>query len=68
MSMLIDLDFNIAQEVYLKTDSDQKKRLVIGIVIRDRSIMYDLACGDRSSWHYDFEITSDKDVLITTNN
>lgn len=66
--MIIDLDFNIAQEVYLKTDSDQNKRLVIGIVIRDRSTMYELACGSNSSWHYDFEIISDKDVLITSNN
>ena len=61
--MLIDNKFNIGDEVYLKTDSEQKCRLVTGLFIRATSISYELSCASEASTHYDFEITSEIDVL-----
>jgi len=66
--MLIDNKFNIGDEVYLKTDSDQSCRLVTGLTVRATSISYELSCGTSASDHYDFEITSEVDVLKTTTN
>lgn len=66
--MLTDNDFKLKQEVYLKTDTDQFKRFVTGILIRPNGISYELTCGESASWHYDFEIAIEKDVLITSSN
>ncbi len=66
--MFIKNEFNIGQEVYLKTDSDQKLRLVTSINIRSGRISYELSCGETNSWHDDFEITLDKDIVRQTTN
>jgi len=66
--MLIDTKFKIGDSVYLKTDIDQQKRLVTGYYIRMNSITYLLSCGVSESTHYDFEITEDIDVLVTSTN
>ena len=66
--MLIENKFNIGDEVYLSTDSEQSCRLVTGLNIRATSISYNLSCGIGESMHYDFEITVEKDVLKTTTN
>lgn len=66
--MLADTQFELGQEVFLKTDIDQQKRLITGICIRPTGINYELTCGANSSWHYDFEILIEKDVMITTSN
>lgn len=49
----------IGQIVKLKTDPEKLDRICTGISIRKSSISYDLACGDKSSWHYDYEIEFD---------
>ena len=66
--MLIDTKFKIGDIVYLQTDSDQQKRLITGINIRANSIVYLVSCGTVESYHYDFEISSEVDVLITSTN
>lgn len=66
--MLIDNKFTIGQMVYLKTDPEQPQRMVTGFVIRKNIILYELCSGTVDTTHYDFEISVEKDVLITTNN
>jgi len=66
--MLIEPKYNIKDFVYLTTDTEQKKRIVIGILVREGHILYELASGDISSYHNDFEISKEKDVLITSDN
>jgi hypothetical protein len=67
--MVIDNKFNIGQEVYLKTDADQRLRMVTAIIIRPgNSYSYELTWGTDSRWHYDIEITTEKNVLISTTN
>jgi len=66
--MLIDAKFKIGDTVYLQTDIDQQKRLITGINLRVNSIVYLLSCGTVESYHYDFEISSEVNVLITSTN
>jgi hypothetical protein len=66
--MLVDTKHKIGDVVFLKTDTDQKKRLVTGINIRSTGMVYLLSCGVDESYHYDFEITEEIDVLITSRN
>lgn len=66
--MIIDNKFNLGDSVYIKTDSEQKIRMVIGISIRPSGILYELNCGDRSSYHYQMEVSENKDILISTTN
>jgi hypothetical protein len=61
--MLTDTIYNIGDIIYLKTDSQQKERIVTGFMIRQNHISYNINCGTEESWHYDFEMTIEKDVL-----
>lgn len=66
MKKWIDLAFEIGQEVYLKTDDDQKKRIVCEVNLKQTGVIYRLCCGIADSWHYDFEITVDINVKAKT--
>lgn len=61
----LDNRFNIGETVYLKTDREQLPRIVFGFWVTKREILYKLASGKETSEHYDFEISLEKDVLIT---
>jgi len=52
--------YNISDIVYLKTDVDQKERIVTGILIQPQGIEYRVCCGADITYHFDFEITTDK--------
>ena len=60
--MRIDNKFDIGQAVYLKTDPEQRERLVTAIIIRGYGILYSVSFETDESTHYDFEISNDKDV------
>ena len=66
--MLIDNKFEIGDIVYLETDTEQSERIVTGFYVRDNTLTYGLSCGICESWHYDFEITLEKNVLKTSTN
>lgn len=56
--------FIIEQVVYLVSDPDQRQRLVTGIIFRKGHVMYELTYSDMPpTWHYDFEISDQEDVL-----
>ena len=59
----INVEFEIGQVVYLKTDPDQLERIVVSIIVENKDTAYQLACGDGNSTHYDYEISAEKDVL-----
>jgi hypothetical protein len=63
--MRIDTKYDIGEYVYLKTDPDQKQRMIRGIFLRRNQISYELICGIEESYHEDFEFTKEKDVLKT---
>lgn len=58
--MVIDNKFDLGQSVYLKTDEEQLIRLVTGIQITTEGIIYRLINSTTETWHYDFEITKEK--------
>lgn len=60
----IPVEFNIGEIVYLVTDPEQEKRLVTGILLKPgKLVMYELACCEEISYHYNFEMTNDKNIL-----
>lgn len=61
----IDNKFDIGQTVYLKTDTDQSQRIISAIKITVGHLIYEVCCGTNSSWHYDFEMSEQVDVLKT---
>lgn len=62
--MVIETKFDIGQTVYLKTDEDQKARIVVRIIVTaPGGIIYGLACGIAETQHYDMEISEEKNVL-----
>jgi len=61
--MVVDNKFDVGQTVFLKTDPDQLQRLVYSVQVLKDTIMYQIVCGTLSSWHSDFEISTEKDVL-----
>lgn len=66
--MVIDNKFNFGDVVYLMTDQDQRARIVSAFLIRPGFIEYRLDCGTDFSWHPEFVISADKNVLLTTTN
>ena len=65
--MIIKNKFDIGEIVYLKTDQEQKARIVIGIQIRPTGILYILQLCTNETYHYDIEIQKDLDILKTLN-
>ncbi len=66
--MVIQNKFNIGEIVYLKTDKEQTPRIVFAIKVMNNDYLYELACGTSTSSHYDFELSAQVDILLTTNN
>lgn len=66
--MVIENKFNIGDIVYLKTDKDQSPRMVFALVVRQGGILYEVAAGVNTSSHYDFELSAEANVLMTTTN
>jgi hypothetical protein len=66
--MILDNKLEIGQTVYLKTDKEQLARIVTALTVRVGSILYALGCGATESWHYDFEISLEKDVKVLIEN
>lgn len=60
------LHFDIGDSVYLKTDPEQAERLVTGVNIRQNGISYALSYLTDESYHYDFEITKERDIIKAT--
>lgn len=53
--------YGLGDIVYLKTDPDQTERMIIQIALNGKGVSYELVCGTTSSWHYDIEISDNKD-------
>lgn len=62
--MKIDNKFNLEEVVFLITDEEQLMRIITGIQVYKNGLLYRLACGTSESWHYEYEIATDKNFLI----
>jgi hypothetical protein len=64
-------NFDFGQIVYLKSDTMQLPRLVNAMQLAGDStapIMYRLCQETDETWHYEVEISAEKDVMMTTTN
>lgn len=62
--MLINNRYDLKQIVYLLTDTEQLARIVVGIkVCADGCILYELACGTQETWHYEAEMSLERDAV-----
>ena len=60
MTLKIEINHQIGDIVYLKTDPEQHERMVTEIRIRQNSILYSLSCGTTDSQHYEIKISTNK--------
>jgi hypothetical protein len=62
--MVIENKFELGQMVYLKSDPEQRERIVTQITVGgNMSIRYGLNCGTMETWHYDIELSTEKDQI-----
>lgn len=67
--LTIEIEHDLQDVVYLKTDPEQLSRMVTAISIKPTgAIMYGLSCGVNDSWHYAFEISEERDIMKVTSN
>lgn len=65
-SVKIDNRFSIGDFAYLVTDPDQKKRIVTSIQILEKSLMYRVVFETHETWHYEFELSHDRNIILAT--
>lgn len=56
----IDEVFNEKDEVYLKHDPEQSKRIITGIYLTNETVTYYLSAGTEVSKHYAYELSKQK--------
>lgn len=63
--MIINNKFKFGQTVYLRTDKDQQPRMVTKMQVNPNlSITYELSCGIQDTWHFEIEISEERDALL----
>lgn len=63
----IEIVADIGETVFLKTDGEQKPRIITEILLRPSgSVLYLLANGTSGSWHNGFEISQVVNILAKT--
>jgi hypothetical protein len=66
--MVIENRFEIGEMIYLKHDPEQKERLITQISIGgNNALRYCASCGTTETWHYDMELSKEKDQIKTFN-
>ncbi len=69
MAITVRCKFDYGQVVYVKTDIDQDPRQVIGVQgTADGGMLIKLTIDGNASWHYECEITEEKDIMLAINN
>jgi hypothetical protein len=66
MSIVVRCRFDYGQIVYVKTDVVQDPRQIVGIQgTADGGMLIKLSTDGNISWHYECEISDEKDILLT---
>jgi len=63
-TIMLNPAFPIESFVYAKTDPDQNRLIVTGIVVRSGRLAYKVSFFDREAEYESFELTSEKDYKI----
>ena len=63
------IQFEIGHTVYIKTDPDQMERIITEVKLKPNgTIMYEVSCDTISSFHYDFELSTERNIVKLTTN
>lgn len=68
MANIVNFEFDFGDEVYMKADADQRKRIITAMLVRPTGIAYEATGSDAGKWCYAFELTREKDVVQSTTN
>lgn len=69
MTLSFEVDLSIEDIVYLKTDIDQKPRIVVSFLIDNSGTpMYGVMQETYKSFHYGIELSTEKDILMSSSN
>ena len=69
MGVTVRCKFNYGQVVYVKTDINQDPRQVIGVQgTADGGMLIKLTIDGEASWHYECEISEERDMVLATSN
>ena len=63
--MRIDNKFNIGDHVYIITDPDQMMGIITAIILSSKDIIYQVSRDSVTERFFDFELSYDKDQLMT---
>ena len=64
--MIIDVPYEFGQMFYIKTDTEQFERQLVGVQIVPNGVLFELAFGERTSKHYEFELSLEPDSVKRT--
>jgi len=69
MPIIVRCKYDYGQIVYVRTDVDQYPRQIIGVQgTADGGMLIKLSTDGDISWHYDCELSSEKDLMLSLNN
>lgn len=63
--MRIENKFNIGEHVYVITDKEQQVEIINGIKLTKNDILYFVGRDNNTDRFYDYELSLDKNQLIT---
>ena len=59
--------YKIGEVVYLKHDPEQFPRMVVCVMVYATFVQYLLQLGSDNSPHFEYEITTDRNILLNLN-
>jgi hypothetical protein len=69
MGIIVRCKLDFGQIVYVKTDINQDPRQVIGVqATADGGMLIKLTIDGDATWHYECEVSEEKDVMLSINN
>ncbi len=64
MIINVDIPFDFGEIVYLKTDTENRPRILVGVKLcADNGILLELNQGTSTCWHYLIELTDIKPFI-----
>lgn len=68
-AIVLQVEHEFGDEVYMKTDPEQQKMIVTGYIVRpDNSVRYLCTIVHQESQHFGFELASERDIMMSTTN
>lgn len=65
--MMLEARYDPLVILYLKTDTEQKPRMLTGYNWKGGTLLYELSCGPATSWHQEGEISEEANILAKMN-